>query len=259
MKTLLLIGIGPGHPDYLTMQAIKAIRRSDVFFFLEKEGRGKEELLRVRNDILAEYAEPGTYRCVVAQSPARSAEQGYEAGVRDWYDDKAAIIAGLINDELEDGQTGAFLIWGDPALYDGTLSIVQDILARGLAQFDYAVIPGITSVQALAEKHRIPLNRVGGAFTVTTPRALERAPLADIDNAVVMLDSNCAFTRYAGEPLDIYWGAYLGTPDETIVAGDLQTLAPELAEKARQARADKGWLFDIYLLRRRDQENPEAE
>ena len=251
MKKLLLIGIGPGHPDYLTMQAIKALRTVDVFFFLEKEGRGKEELIQIRNDILAEYADAGRYRSVVAKSPPRSAAQGYEAGVRDWYDDKAAIIAGLINDELADGQTGAFLIWGDPALYDGTLTIVQDILARGLAAFDYEVIPGITSVQTLAARHRIMLNRVGGEFTVTTPRALERTPPTEIDNAVVMLDSNAAFTRYADQDLDIYWGAYLGTKDETLVSGDLKTLAPELAEKARQARAEKGWLFDIYLLRRR--------
>ncbi|PZP79407.1 MAG: precorrin-6A synthase (deacetylating), partial [Ectopseudomonas oleovorans] len=29
MKTLLLVGIGAGDPDYITYQAIKALRRSD--------------------------------------------------------------------------------------------------------------------------------------------------------------------------------------------------------------------------------------
>ncbi|NJA89767.1 precorrin-6A synthase (deacetylating) [Rhodocyclus tenuis] len=256
MKKILLIGIGPGHPDYLTMQAVKALRTVDVFFFLEKEGRGKEALIAARDTILAEYADAARYRKVFAQSPPRSAERGYTAGVRDWYDDKARIIAGLINDQLADGETGAFLIWGDPSLYDGTLTILQDIERRELAQFDYAIIPGITSVQALAEKHRLTLNRIGESITISTPRNLANMPAADIHNTVVMLDSNAAFEHIDDARLDIYWAAYLGADDEMLAAGDLRTIGPELAEKARQARAEKGWLFDIYLLRRR---NSDAE
>lgn len=36
MKQLLVIGIGAGDPDYLTMQAIKALNRVDVFFLMDK-------------------------------------------------------------------------------------------------------------------------------------------------------------------------------------------------------------------------------
>jgi precorrin-2 methylase len=36
MKELLLIGIGAGDPDYITMQALKALRRADVIFLLDK-------------------------------------------------------------------------------------------------------------------------------------------------------------------------------------------------------------------------------
>jgi precorrin-6A synthase len=253
MKKLLLIGIGPGHPDYLTMQAVKALQRVDVFFFLEKEGRGKEELIHFRSQILEQYTKPGRYRTVFAKSPPRAADRGYAVGVRDWWSDKADIIAGLIANELGAGETGAFLIWGDPSLYDGTLSIMKEIEARGTPQFDYEIIPGITSVQALTAQHRIPLNRIGESITISTPRQIESTPPEEIHNTVVMLDSNASFERLAerGCDLDIYWGAYLGTPDEMLVAGDLQTIGPQLAEKARQARADKGWLFDIYLLRSR--------
>lgn len=252
MKKLLLIGIGPGHPDYLTLQAVKAIGAVDVFFFLEKEGRGKEALIDFRKQIIAQYAS-GSYRTVVAQNPQRSADQGYAAGVRDWWDDKAAIIAGLIENELGAGQTGAFLIWGDPSLYDGTLSIVKEIAARTTQPFDYEVIPGITSVQALTAKHRIALNRIGEPISISTPRQLDNTPVDAIHNTVVMLDSNAGFEKLVerGADLDIYWGAYLGTPDEMLVAGELRAIGGELAEKARQARADKGWLFDIYLLRSR--------
>ncbi|WP_287809273.1 SAM-dependent methyltransferase, partial [Pseudomonas sp.] len=30
MKTILVIGIGAGHPDHLTLQAVKALNRADV-------------------------------------------------------------------------------------------------------------------------------------------------------------------------------------------------------------------------------------
>ncbi|RYF37125.1 MAG: precorrin-6A synthase (deacetylating), partial [Comamonadaceae bacterium] len=34
MKTLLIIGIGAGHPEHITVQAARALARVDVFFLL---------------------------------------------------------------------------------------------------------------------------------------------------------------------------------------------------------------------------------
>ena len=44
MKQLLVIGIGAGNPDYITMQAVKALNRVDVFFLLDK-GPRKDKLI----------------------------------------------------------------------------------------------------------------------------------------------------------------------------------------------------------------------
>jgi precorrin-6A synthase len=68
----------------------------------------------------------------------------------------------LINEEMSDDQCGGFLVWGDPALYDSTLRILQAILASGACAFEFEVIPGITSVQALAAQHKVTLNQIGG-------------------------------------------------------------------------------------------------
>ncbi|HWC26514.1 MAG TPA: hypothetical protein VG474_08020, partial [Solirubrobacteraceae bacterium] len=54
-----------------------------------------------------------------------------------------------------------------------------------------------------------------------------------------------------GEPLDIYWGAYLGTADEILVAGPLDDVADEIERVRARARERKGWIMDTYLLRRR--------
>jgi precorrin-6A synthase len=67
-----------------------------------------------------------------------------------------------------------------------------------------------------------------------------------------MLDARCAFAGLA-EPgdVDIYWGAYLGTPDELLVAGPLARVAGEIERVRAAARERKGWIMDTYLLRRR--------
>ena len=54
MKELLLVGIGAGDPDYITQQAIKALRRSDVIFLMDK-GPAKHKLNALRREICARF------------------------------------------------------------------------------------------------------------------------------------------------------------------------------------------------------------
>ncbi|MBK5965309.1 precorrin-6A synthase (deacetylating) [Thiocystis minor] len=252
MKKLYLIGMGPGGPQYLTVQAIDTLKQVDVFFMLEKEGRGKEDLLRMRQDILSHYLGDTGYRVVTAASPARRMDAGgYKEGVQSWHDEKRALFEGLIADELADGQNGALLLWGDPSLYDQTVSLIADLTARSNGALDFEIIPGITSVQVLTARHKIPLNRVGENITITTGRHVETCDPAEIDNAVVMLDYNASFRRYTGQNMDIYWGGYLGCPDEVLVAGPVDDVLADLLQTKSEVRDAKGWLMDIYLLRRR--------
>ena len=53
-------------------------------------------------------------------------------------------------------------------------------------EFTFDVIPGITAVQALTARHRIPLNDVGEPVLITTGRQLRNDELTG--SAVVMLD-----------------------------------------------------------------------
>jgi precorrin-6A synthase len=258
MKKIYLIGMGPGSPDHLTIQAINTLKRVDVFFMLEKAGRGKAELLQMRRDILARYLGESGYRVVVADSPARRMDaDGYKAGVKDWHDEKRRLFERLIADELQDGQSGALLLWGDPAIYDQTMSLIADIVAKSDGALDFEVIPGITSVQMLTARHKIPLNRVGETISITTGRHVETCDPADIDNAVVMLDYNASFRRFQGQEMDVYWGGNLGCPDEMLVSGPIDEVLDELLETKAAARAKKGWLLDIYLLRRRMVHEPD--
>ncbi|MFK3790651.1 MULTISPECIES: precorrin-6A synthase (deacetylating) [Pseudomonas] len=250
MKTVLVIGIGAGHPDYITIQAIKALNRCDVVFLMDK-GPSKDSLIDLRRQLCERYLTERPYRFVEAQTPERErGEVDYQASVKALNREKQQVFERLIDQELEEGQTGAFLAWGDPALYDSTLRILQRILAAGTVQFDYQVIPGITSVQALAAQHKVPLNRIGRSLEITTGRRLAAGQGGDADTRVVMLDAEDSYRQLRNQDLDIYWGAYLGTADEILIAGRLDEVADEIRRVRLEARQAHGWIMDTYLLRK---------
>ena len=252
MKKIYLIGIGPGNPDYLTVQAINTMKKVDVFFLLEKGGqKGDEDPVKTRKEILKRYLDGvAAYRVVSARIPKRKKGGNYVEEVKAWREEVAEVVAGLIKNEMEEGENGALLIWGDPSLYDGHLEMLQHILKRGVIDFEYEVIPGITSVQLLAARHKIPLNRIGEPIVITTARKLKECEADEVINTVVLLDSRATFKRFEDTDIDIYWGGYLGTEDEILLSGKLRDIIEELKKTRMEAKKKKGWLMDTYILRR---------
>ncbi|MFD2641614.1 precorrin-6A synthase (deacetylating) [Pseudomonas japonica] len=245
MKHLLLIGIGPGNPRQITLEAVDALNRADVFFVLDKHQRN-DDMLHLRKALLEQLVKR-PYRLVQVDDPRRDGGAAdYQGAVRDWHRQRAALYGRLIADELGEGECGAFLLWGEPGLYDSTLRILELIDEQSFA---LEVIPGISSVQALAARHRVPLNRIGEPVQILPGRRL--AEVARIDNVLVMLDGQCAFADLDDPDLDIYWGAYLGSADEILISGPLREVKARILAAREQARARKGWIMDTYLLRRR--------
>jgi precorrin-6A synthase len=250
MRKIFLIGIGMGDPEHLTYQAARTLDSVDVVFVLEK-GEEKAELAALRREICQRYIKSRPYRVVHAEDPVRDPQiAGYGSRVDAWHDQRSLIYEQMFAKELGEQGRGAILVWGDPSLYDSTLRMIERILARGRIAFEYEVIPGISSVQMLAARHKLVLNRVGGAVHITTGRRLvDRFP-HDADDVVVMLDGECSFKRVPGDDLHIYWGANLGTERELLIAGPLRATEHEIEHARNILRAKHGWIFDIYLLRR---------
>jgi precorrin-6A synthase len=245
-----VIGIGAGDPEHLTLQAIAAMNRVDVFLSMDK-GSAKSDLAGLRAELCARHGR-GDHRMVAVADPERDRDAAaYEPAVVDWQQRREAIYERMIAEELDEDGCAGFLVWGDPAIYDGTLRILERIAARGPTRFWVESIPGISSVQALAARHRLILNRVGRPFLVTTGRRLAQGWPPGVDDVVVMLDATDAHATVVEPGIDIYWGAYLGTPDEVLVAGDLREVAGEITQLRAELRARKGWIMDTYLLRRR--------
>jgi precorrin-6A synthase len=251
MRKIFIIGIGAGDPDYVTMQAINALNRVDVFFIPSK-GTEKEALRRLRLDVCERYIKGRNYRFVDFTTPERSKDfSDYKTNVQEWHSLIERGYETLLMAELGEDECGAFLVWGDPTLYDSTLRIVEKIQSKGVVALEYEVIPGISAVQALAAKHRIPLNRIGGSVHITTGRKLVAEGFPDnADSVVVMLDGEQSFKKIESKDVDIYWGAYIGTDDEILVSGRLSDVAADIEVIRAEARREKGWIMDAYLLRK---------
>ncbi len=250
MKQILIVGIGAGNPEHMTVQAINALNRADVLFIPTK-GEAKSQLAVIRRDICDRYVTRADGRVVEFAVPVRQTTgRSYDQSVDDWHAAIAQSYQRLLLEELAPDQTGAFLVWGDPMLYDSTIRIVERVRALGTVDFDYSVIPGITSVQALTASHRIPLNLVGKPVQITTGRRLAESFPGLAETAVVMLDGEQAFMAIDDPEAFIYWGAYLGTPQEIVLSGRVIEVRDEILKTRAEARARHGWIMDVYLVRK---------
>lgn len=244
MIHLFLIGIGTGNPDHLTGEARRAIAQADLFLIPQK-GAGKSDLADLRTQIIEDVR--GDALIVPFDMPVRDEALPYIDRVEAWHDAIAEIWAKAMAAHPKATRV-ALLVWGDPSLYDSTLRIA----ARLRPAPQMTVVAGITSVQALTAAHAIPLNTLNAPVTISTGRRLRDHGWPDgAETLVVMLDGACAFQDLDADDFDIWWGAYLGMPEQILEAGPLAEVGPRIIDRRATARADHGWIMDTYLLRRR--------
>lgn len=245
-----LVGIGCGHPDQLTVEAVEALKDADIAIVARK--RADDPLVTAREALIERHA-PGL--CLVeVEDPDRdrsaastSTTAGYEGVVADWHEARAERYEQVLVDA---GGTAVFLVWGDPAFYDSTIRVVERILDRGNVSFEWDVLPGISALQLLAARHRIVLHEVGQPILVTTGRRLPEAVAAGADNVLVMLSGSIDLTDL--DDWQIWWGANLGTPSEQLVAGRVGDVAGAIEDARVRAKEASGWVMDVYLLRKPD-------
>jgi precorrin-6A synthase len=242
MIDLHLIGIGTGNPDHLTGQARRAIAQADLFLVPYKPG--KSDLADLRTTIIDSVRDDA--QISLFEMPVRDDTLPYLTRVEAWHDAIARIWADTIAAHPR-AKRVALLVWGDPSLYDSTLRIA----ARLDPEPQLHVVAGITSVQALTAAHAIPLNTVNAPVTISTGRQLrDHGWPAGCETLVVMLDGDCTFQTLDGDAFDIWWGAYLGMPEQILAAGRLSTVSAQIVAQRAEARATQGWIMDTYLLRR---------
>lgn len=247
MKQLFLVGIGTGNPEHLTLQAIRTLNAVDVIL-IPRKGDGKADLAELRRTICADVLTNPNVRIVEFELPIRNeATLDYVQRVEDWHDGIAQIWTRTLERAEGPKEKVALLVWGDPSLYDSTLRIA----ARLSPTPKISVIPGITSLQGLTASHAIPLNDLAAPFTITTGRQLRENGWPDgIDRLAVMLDGECSFQSIPQANVTIWWGAFVGMNNETILSGKLSEMSQTIIDTRKTLRAQHGWIMDIYILQR---------
>lgn len=245
MTELWLVGVGMGSPAHVTLEGRQALRDAAAVL-LPRKGTDKADLAELRLAILREAGV--TAPVLPFDMPVRDDSLPYATRVDRWHDAIAARWAQALAGARPGGPV-ALMVWGDPGLYDSTLRIA----ARLDPPPRLRVVPGITALQALTAAHAIAFNTVGGAVVVTTGRRLrDHGWPAGAETVAVMLDGDCAFGTLPPEGLHIWWGAFLGMPQQMLIEGPLAAAGPRIVAERATARARHGWIMDTYLLRRTD-------
>lgn len=232
-----LLGVGMG-PQHVTPEVADALRSCDYVVAADK---GPDDgLLAARRAVAAAHG----VELVAVPDPARDRADpdDYPGAVRDWHEARVAAYELVLR---ERGGTAAFLVWGDPSLYDSTIRVVEQLADR--LPLDYDVLPGISAPQLLAARHRIVLHLVGAPVHVTTARRLRDDIAAGQTNVVVMLTGTLDLAGL--EDWTIWWGANLGTDSEELVSGRVTDVLADLVAARARARQAAGWVMDAYLLR----------
>lgn len=242
MNVIHVVGFGMG-PHHLTWEAAEALTEADYVLAVRKGA--DDPLLEVRRGICAEFG----LELVEVPDPERERDdpRDYPGAVRDWHQARVAAFADEIQER--DG-IGAFLVWGDPSLYDSTLRIVDSLTER--LDLTGRVVPGISAPQMLAARHRVVLHDIGQPVHITTARRMRAEIDAGQRNLMVMLTSDPTLAELADPGLaewHLWWGANLGAESEQLVAGRLGDVVTQLDAARETARDKAGWVMDLFLLR----------
>lgn len=129
------VGVGPGDPELLTLQAVRVIEESDVIL---APGRNPKETVAWK---IASGAVPSLEKkeaSGIYMPMTRDARELKEA-----HETAAEQIAAL----LEQGKSAAFLTLGDPCIYSTYLYVHREIKRRG---YEARIVSGIPSFVAAA-------------------------------------------------------------------------------------------------------------
>ena len=157
----------------MTVQGIRALNACDLVL-VPRKGAAKDDLAELRREICGRYLENAATRVVEFDLPVRDAAGPYRRGVEDVASGDRGDLSRVAGGACRGGEPGGAADLGDPSLYDSTLRILGHLREMGVA-FEHSVVPGITSLQALAAGHRVALNAVGGEVRITTGRRLREA------------------------------------------------------------------------------------
>ena len=176
---LIGVGVGPGDPGLLTLNAIAALQAAEIVVHFAKAGNASNA-----RAIAAQHLKPGVEELpllypVTTEIPRHDC--AYRDALRIFYDDAAAAIAG----RLDAGRIVAVIAEGDPLFYGSYMHLHVRLAAR----YPTEVVAGVTGMSGCWSSIGTPIAQGDDVFTVlpgTLPEYELERRLADADAAIVM-------------------------------------------------------------------------
>jgi len=176
---LIGIGVGPGDPGLVTLNAIAAIQKANVVAHFAKAGNASNARTIAACHFKDGVEELALLYPVTTEIPKTDA--AYREAIRDFYDGAAAEIAS----RLEDGKVVAVIAEGDPLFYGSYMHLHVRLAAR----YPTEIVAGVTGMSGCWSSVGTPIAQGDDVFTVlpgTLPEYELERRLADSDAAVVM-------------------------------------------------------------------------
>ncbi len=176
---LIGVGVGPGDPGLLTLNAIAALETAEIVAHFAKAGNASNA-----RAIAAKHLKPGVEELpllypVTTEMPQH--EPAYRDALREFYDEAAATIAA----RLDAGRNVAVIAEGDPLFYGSYMHLHVRLSPR----YPTEVVAGVTGMSGCWSSIGTPIAQGDDVFTVlpgTLPEYELERRLAEADAAVVM-------------------------------------------------------------------------
>ncbi|HSH63305.1 MAG TPA: precorrin-2 C(20)-methyltransferase [Methyloceanibacter sp.] len=176
---LIGVGVGPGDPGLLTLNAIAALETAEIVAHFAKAGNASNA-----RAIAAKHLKPGVEELpllypVTTEMPQH--EPAYRDALREFYDEAAATIAA----RLDAGRNVAVIAEGDPLFYGSYMHLHVRLSPR----YPTEVVAGVTGMSGCWSSIGSPIAQGDDVFTVlpgTLPEYELERRLAEADAAVVM-------------------------------------------------------------------------
>ncbi|HET7446878.1 MAG TPA: precorrin-2 C(20)-methyltransferase [Methyloceanibacter sp.] len=176
---LIGVGVGPGDPGLLTLNAIAALNEADVIAHFAKAGNASNARAIASKHFKVGVDELSLLYPVTTEIPKEDAP--YHETLRAFYDSAAAQVAA----HLDRGRTVAVMAEGDPLFYGSYMHLHVRLAPR----YPTEVIAGVTGMSGCWSAIGEPIAQGDDVFTVlpgTLPEYELERRLADADAAVVM-------------------------------------------------------------------------
>jgi precorrin-2/cobalt-factor-2 C20-methyltransferase len=140
---LFCVGCGPGDPELLTVRAVNLIKSAEVIFApTAREGKPSIAL-----SVVEQYIDKSAKTVSLIFPMVKDRES-----LKDYWKRNADEIANMVRS----GKQVVYLTVGDPALYSTWIYIHRE-LKNNHKDIEVEIVPGITSIFAIAAKAKISL------------------------------------------------------------------------------------------------------